>query len=280
MGIYHRPCNLKDALAILSTGKVTLAAGCTDLLPATERQALAGSVLDIMAIQDLQGVTKTSQGWRIGAAATWRDVVRADLPPAFDMLKAAARQVGSLQIQNVATVAGNLCNASPAADGVPPLLALDSKIELASSGSTRFVPLAEFVTGVRKTAMRPDEMVVAVHIPAGSGEGISAFRKLGARKYLVISIAMVAARLVVRDGVIQSAAIAVGACSPVAQRMGALEAALVGRTLAGCDAAVQPAHITGVLTPISDVRGSETYRLDAAQEQIRRVLRDLAGGVS
>ena len=130
MNAYHRPETLGDALALLAETPVTLAAGCTDLFPATELQELPGAVLDLTAIADLRGVCTTSEGWRIGATTTWSDLIAADLPPAFDMLKQAAGEVGSVQIQNAGTIAGNLCNASPAADGVPPLLALDAVVEI------------------------------------------------------------------------------------------------------------------------------------------------------
>ena len=94
-----------------------------------------------------------------------RELIEADLPPLFDGLKQAAREVGGRQIQNAGTIAGNLCNASPAADGVPPLLALDAEVELAGRAGTRRLPLGEFITGNRRTALAPGELVVAIHVP-------------------------------------------------------------------------------------------------------------------
>ena len=99
----------------------------------------------------------------IGARTTWTDLVRHPLPPAFDALKQAAREVGSVQIQNVASVAGNLCNASPAADGVPPLLALDAEVELRSARRARAcLPLGDFILGNRRTALQAGELVTAI----------------------------------------------------------------------------------------------------------------------
>ena len=198
MAEYHRPVALSDALALLGRGPVTVAAGCTDLFPGIDGPALRGPVLDITAIDGLRGIEASAEGWRIGATTTWSDLLAADLPPAFDMLKAAAREVGSVQIQNTGTVAGNLCNASPAADGVPPLLALDASVELTSTQGTRALPLERFLTGVRQTGRAASEMVTAVTVPRRAGAGVSRFLKLGARRYLVISIAMIAARLVLR----------------------------------------------------------------------------------
>ena len=276
MTAYHQPDRLDEALALMASERLTVAAGCTDLFAATEAPALGAPVLDITRIADLRGVERDATGWRLGAATTWAQIVAARLPPAFDMLKLAAREVGSVQIQNAGTLAGNLCNASPAADGVPPLLALDAEVELADAQGRRRLPLTEFLTGPGGTARRPDELVVAVHVPAVAGHGISTFRKLGARRHLVISIAMVAVRIVAVDGAITDAAIAVGACSPVAVRLRALEAALVGRTLVGAEDRVRPELVVPALAPISDVRGDAAFRGHAATELVGRALAELA----
>ncbi len=217
-----------------------------------------------------RGIEKTASGWRIGAATRWSDIVRAKLPPAFDGLKAAAREVGSVQIQNAGTIGGNICNASPAADGVPPLLTLNASIELVSRGAVRVLPLDRFIAGVRRTDLRPGELVSAVLLPELAQDLHSSFIKAGARRYLVISIAMVAVALNVRDGRIGETRIAVGACSPVAQRLPALEADLVGRRTDDLPQ-IAAGHLAP-LSPISDVRGSSTYRREAAAEMISRAL--------
>lgn len=276
MTTYHRPRTRDDALALLAGGGMTVAAGCTDLYPATKAKALGGPVLDITAVAGLRGIARQGDGLRIGATTTWTDVLRAELPPALDMLKAAAREVGSAQIQNAGTIAGNLCNASPAADGVPCLLALDAAVELAREGGTRVLPLAEFLTGPRRTALAPGELVTAITLPAAALEGESRFLKLGARTYLVISIAMVAARVVVREGRIASAALSVGACGPVATRLGAVERALARLPLAEAPSAVDTDAVAAALLPIDDVRSDAGYRAEAAAELLRRALADLA----
>ena len=225
MAAYHRPDTLQAALDVLTDASVTIAAGCTDLFPATQSRRLSGDVLDITGIPALRGITRVGDAYRIRATTLWSDVVRADLPPAFDMLKQAAREVGSVQIQNAGTIAGNLCNASPAADGVPCLVALDADVELSSAKSIRTLPLADFLTGPRQTALRPGELLTAIQVPAQATGGQSRFLKLGARKYLVISIAMVAARVVAETGHVRQAALAVGSCSAVATRLPEIEAA-------------------------------------------------------
>ncbi|WP_338550038.1 FAD binding domain-containing protein [Roseovarius phycicola] len=276
MSLYHRPETLNDALALLQSGEMRIAAGCTDLFPATEARALSGPIMDITNISDLTGISETKDGYRIGAATTWSDVIKADLPPAFGMLKEAAREVGSVQIQNAGTVAGNLCNASPAADGMPCLLALDATVELASTSGRRMLALSDFITGPRQTALAPDEMVVALHVPQSACSGVSRFRKLGARKYLVISVAMVAARLGVVNGQIETAAIAVGSCSAVAQRLSSLEKGLVGHEATpNVLEQVNVARVSEALSPIDDIRADAAYRSEAATELVKRTLEDL-----
>jgi CO/xanthine dehydrogenase FAD-binding subunit len=275
---YAKPHSLEEALALLAEGPWRILAGGTDFYPALGAKPLRENVLDINALSELRGVAEDSAHIVIGARTTWTAIVGADLPPAFDALKAAAREVGSIQIQNVGTVAGNLCNASPAADGVPALMALDAEVELRSANATRSLPLQKFILGNRKTALQPGEMVTVIRVPRASARGSSAFIKLGARRYLVISIAMAAARLVVgADGRVAEAAVAVGSCSAVAERLPVLEAALVGRSADASLAAAVAADHLGDLTPIEDVRGSRAYRIEAAREIVSRALLGAAG---
>ncbi|TBR26557.1 MAG: xanthine dehydrogenase family protein subunit M, partial [Reyranella sp.] len=178
--------------------------------------------------------------------------------------------------QNAGTIAGNICNASPAADGVPALLALDSEVELASRHGTRRIPLSAFITGVRKTELRPGELVVALHVLRPLNDARSAFLKLGARRYLVISIAMASVVVEVENGKVAAARIAVGACSPVAQRLPDLEQALTGaRFDARLGERVAASHLAP-LSPIDDVRGSAGYRSDVALVLLRRLLSKVA----
>ncbi len=273
---YHRPETLDTALGILADTRAAIAAGCTDLYPATQAQTLRGQVLDVTRIASLRGIANTEKCIRIGATTKWSDIIDADLPPAFDMLKEAAKEVGSVQIQNSGTVAGNLCNASPAADGVPCLLALDANVEIASIRGYRDVPLNEFITGPRKTVLEPDELVTAIDIPNEAAGGISRFLKLGARRHLVISIAMVAVRLVVEDQRIADAAVSVGSCSAVAKRLSDLEAELTGRDVSNVATGIDfNALISPNLAPIADIRADALYRNTSACELVRRAIDDL-----
>ncbi|WP_425101806.1 FAD binding domain-containing protein [Tropicibacter sp. S64] len=264
----HRPETLTDALALLSAGGVVLAGG-TDVYPALRDGPPPARMIDVSGVAGLRGITRDADGWRIGAATTWTDILRAELPPLFDGLKQAAREVGSVQIQNAGTIAGNICNASPAADGVPALLTLDAEVAVAGPGGPRRLPLAVFLKGPRQTDLGPGDLVTALHIPEAAGQG--AFLKLGARKYLVISIAMVAAVVEMQGGTLSRAAISVGACSPVARRLPGLEAALFGRRPQDIAALVEAAPLPG-LAPITDVRATSDYRMDAVRTLITRTL--------
>jgi CO/xanthine dehydrogenase FAD-binding subunit len=276
MPSYARPTRVDEALAMLARGERTILAGGTDFYPSRVGIAPRDDVIDVTALADLRGIKERAKGWRFGAATTWADVIEAKLPPLFDGLKLAAREVGGMQIQNAGTIAGNLCNASPAADGVPPLLTLDASVEIASAESRRTLPLEQFILGPRRTALRAGELVTAVFIPRPGRPARSDFLKLGARKYLVISIAMVACVLEVEDGTVRAARVAVGSCSPVAMRLPKLEQALAGRRLDRdlCDGVLSE-HLEH-LSPIDDVRASAGYRKEAALTLVRRSLARLA----
>src|ERR1039457_3929303 len=130
---FERPKSVAEAAQLLAAGDWVLLAGGTDLYPAHVGSELGRPVLDLSRVAGLRGIRRTESGWAIGATTTWSDVIRAELPPLFDGLKAAAREVGGVQIQNAGTVVGNVCNASPAADGIPALMALDAELELHSA---------------------------------------------------------------------------------------------------------------------------------------------------
>ncbi|WP_404380531.1 FAD binding domain-containing protein [Caenispirillum salinarum] len=283
MAEYLRARTVDEALEALARKPFRILAGGTDVYPAAVGGPIRDPILDISGLSALRGITREAQGhWRIGALTTWTDVLRADLPSWFDGLKLAAREVGGVQIQSAGTVAGNVCNASPAADGVVPLMAMDAAVEVSGATGTRVEPLDAFITGPRQTNRQPGELVTALLIPDVDAPGVSDFLKLGARHYLVISIAMAAvvlhrdpeSRRIVRAGV------AVGSCSPVARRLRGLEAAL-------CDAEagalledlVEEKHFA-VLSPIDDVRATAGYRRGAARTLVRRALRTCRGALA
>ncbi len=278
MPAYLRPTSTAEALAALGHSAYTVLAGGTDYYPAHVGRPCLDAILDITAIPELKGIRDADDHWRIGAATTWSEILASPLPAWFDGIKEAARAVGGVQIQNAGTIAGNLCNASPAADGVPPLLALDAKVELLDASGIETLPLAEFLVGNRRTRRRPEQLVAAIVVPRPMAAlAAGHFRKLGSRKYLVISFVMVGAALAIDDKRrIVTARVAVGACSPVARRLPLLEAALLGQPLAADLGAIAEQGHLAPLAPISDVRANAEYRHDTALTLVRRTLDELA----
>lgn len=259
---------------MLADGGGAIIAGGTDVYPAAGTVIPSGSFVDISSVDELRGITKVGGQHRIGALTTWTEIANAGgLPGSFHALRQAAGEVGSVQIQNVATIGGNLVNASPAADGIPPLLALDALVELTSVRGSRVLPIEEFLVGYRATALDDDEILTAILVPDDHDRASSTFIKLGSRSHLVISIVMVAVLLdTAPDGTVTTATVAVGACSPVAMRLRALESELIGRDITeSLEMVPRPEHLTP-LSPIDDVRATAVYRAGAALTLVERGL--------
>ena len=276
--MYSRPKTLDAALHALARNEGQILSGGTDFFPALGDRPAHDRVIDISGLTEIKGIAIEADHIRIGGLTTWSQLVATPLPRCFDGLKSAAREIGGIQIQNRGTVGGNLCNASPAADSVPPLLALDAGVELVSAVGTRRVSLADFIVGNRKTVRRPDEILANVIVPRTVDDAASAFLKLGARRYLVISIVMVAAVVKTDNaGRVTDARIAVGSCSAVARRLTLLERALVGVPARHGFGATTLAEHLAQLSPINDVRATATYRNHAALTLVGRVLEACVG---
>lgn len=278
--MFLQPRTLQEAVELFAAHGGALVAGGTDFFPALVDRSPPATVIDLSRVAELKGVVIARDHVRIAGGVTWSEIIAAKLPRGFDGLKAAAREVGSIQIQNRGTIAGNLCNASPAADGAPPLLALDAAVELRSSRGTRCLKLSDFILGNRRTALQPGEILSAVLVPRAFEGAGAAFLKLGARRYLVISIVMAAATIARRpDGSVRAARVAVGAASAVAQRLLPLEDRLTGASAeTRLSSLIAPGDLAA-LSPIDDVRASAAYRLEAARELVGRAV-DLAAGAS
>lgn len=276
--MYFRPDTLDEAVHVLASSGGQILAGGTDFFPSLGDRPVTGTVVDISALGELRGVVTESKYIRIGGLTTWTEIIQTPLPRCFDGLKAAAREIGSIQIQNRATVAGNLCNASPAADSIPPLLALDAEVELASLAGARRMPLADFIVGNRQTLRQPGEILSQIFVPRAAESAASVFLKLGARRYLVISIAMVAA-IIQKDSTnrVTEARVSVGSCSVVAKRLSRLEQALIGAPVSSGLGSIATADHLKNLSPIDDVRATAAYRQDAALKLVQRALEACAG---
>jgi CO/xanthine dehydrogenase FAD-binding subunit len=278
--VYARPADVAEAVRLLAAPDTHILAGGTDIFPAAGERSLRGRYVDVTALEGARAIDVRGDGVRIGGAVTWSDLARTELPPAFNALRAAAREIGGIQIQNRGTIAGNLCNASPAADGIPPLLILDPEVELVSTRGRRRLPLREFIVGNRRTVRDRDEIMTAIFVPRSAPHARSSFLKLGARRYLVISIAMVAVLLDIVDETVRDARIAVGACSAVAKRLPDAERRLAGAPAGPALASRISAEDLAALTPIGDMRATAEYRRDAALILVRRAIANCLSGAA
>ena len=281
MSSYILPRSLHEALDAIAEGEWRILAGGTDFYPQLNDKPLDFNIIDINRLEELRGIRRNNDHWRMGAMVTWTELLETELPPVFNSLKLAAREIGSVQIQNAATLAGNLCNASPAADSVPPLLTLDASVELQSASGIRHLPVSDFIKGNRTTDRSPDEIMTAILLPADRDNACTHFLKLGTRKYLVISISMVSILIKAStEGLIELSRISVGSCSAVAQRLQSLEALVTGQYVtANLDELVTAEHLAP-LSPIDDVRATAEYRMNASEELVRRVLRECTSGIA
>ncbi len=270
MSSYHRPTTTEEALEILSQESCIPLAGGTDFYPARVGKPIQENVMDLTGIRSLRGIEKKAEGIWMGALTTWTDVMHADLPKAFRGLQQASKTIGGVQTQNAGTLCGNLCNASPAADSAPNLMALEALVELQSMRGIRRLNLHEFILGNRKTAKAPDELVTGIFVPHPSIKAVGAFEKLGARKYLVISIVMTAVVVEWNENQrIEKIRIAVGACSDKALRLKTLESDYEGKKMD--EILIKDGHLEE-LSPIDDIRAGASFRMDVVSELIQRAI--------
>ncbi len=268
---YYRPENLNDGLVALSENSWTMLAGGTDFYPARVGKHIKEKVLDLTGIKELRSIKETKDQIYIGALTTWTDIFKANLPEAFEGLRKASKTIGGVQTQNAGTICGNVCNASPAADSIPNLLALEAKVQLMSVKETRILPLEKFILGNRKIARKDNELVTGLIIPFPSKEARGNFEKLGSRAFLVISIAMVGVVVDFNESrEIENLNVAVGSCSAVSKRLYLLEEEAKGQKLQ--DVEIKPLHLEN-LEPINDIRGTAAYRIAVISELVLRAIK-------
>ena len=271
------PRSVDEALRVLSDrgSEAKLLAGGTDLLPQMKNGLLKPArVIDLSGVARVKALQSEVAGLRIGAAVPARALERdATARSRYTALAESAALVGSVQVRNLATLGGNLCNAAPSADMAPPLLALDAEVVIVGPKGERRVPVAEFFTGVRQTVVAPDEILLEIVVPAPAARSGGNYQRHTPRRELDIAVVGVAAQLTLSDGVCSTARIALAAVAPVPLRARQAEQALEGTpvTLEAIDRAADLA--VGVAKPISDQRGSADYRRHLVRVLTRRTLR-------
>ncbi len=277
---YHAPATLDEALDLLSQHRESarVLAGGTDLvLMMTDRVVAPDHVIDVKNISELTRLEWSDDGaLAMGAATSFRRLETSpEVRDHHPGLAEAAGEVGSWQIRNLGTVGGNLCTASPSAEIAPILLALDAEVEIAGKRGRRSVPIGQFHTGVRRTVLEPDELLLEIRIPGGRGRAGSHYLKLKERQKMDIAFVGVATVLELEagDGVVKSARIALGAVAPTPIRAEEAESSLRGKQLSDDVLAEAGRLAAQAAKPISDVRASADYRREMVNVLTQRTLR-------
>jgi len=283
--LYARPDDLTEALRLLSGGEATIVAGATDLMVQMQagKKPLAGTLLDIGAVDEIRGVEKTAEGIVIGATTSMTDILEdrmlGDVVPA---LVSAADQFASDQIRNAATIGGNIVNASPAGDTLVPLLVYRAEVTLARLKGDdiiyRTLPLGEFLQGPGTTAIARGELLTHIRLPLPPVGLGGRFYKFGTRPALDIATVSIGLGGRLEEGCFTDIRIAFGAVGPKPFRATATEAALSGRPADGATIEAAVAIARGEIHPIDDVRASAWYRAEMITNMLKRMLLDVAQG--
>ena len=231
-------------------------------------------VVDLSGVTSARALQSDARGLRIGAAVAARTLERdATARATYTSLAESGALVGSVQIRNLATLGGNLCNAAPSADMAPPLLALDAEAVIVGPKGERRVPFADFFTGVRRTVLAPDELLLEIVVPAPGPRSGGNYLRHTPRRELDIAVVGVASQLTLANGVCSKARIALAAVAPVPLRARAAEQALEGKPVTAEAIELAAELALGVAKPISDQRGSADYRRHLVRVLTRRTLR-------
>jgi CO/xanthine dehydrogenase FAD-binding subunit len=270
------PETVEECLRVLGErgGDARVVAGGTDLLPQLKNGLLKpGCVVDLSGVAPLKSLQADKRGLRVGAAVSARTLeLDKRVQAGYTSLAESGALIGSVQVRNLATVGGNLCNAAPSADMAPPLLALEAETVIAGPKGQRRVPLADFFTGVRSTVLAPNELLVELAVPAPGPRSGGQYLRHTPRRELDIAVVGVASQLTLSDGVCKKARIALAAVAPVPLRATEAERALEGQPVTperiahAAELAVQAAR------PISDQRGSADFRRHLVRTLTRRTL--------
>lgn len=279
--IVFSPTSLREAYEMLAERGQTakIFAGGTDLMVLMNSRLLdAAEFIDIWRLDDLRGIADEGETIRIGALATYTQLIQSPLIRQYNpALVEASRTIGAIQIQNRGTLGGNIVNASPAGDSLPVLAAFDAEVEIGNLGGARRVSIHQFYTGYRRTVLRPDELVLAVRVPKLKAGERSFFRKVGTRRAQAISKVVMAVKAEVRDERIKHISIGVGSVAPTVIRAPQTEA-LLTHTSPDLELIWQAQKmIYNEVAPITDLRSTERYRRQVTGNVLDKMLRQLFG---
>jgi len=260
---FHAPSSLDEAFKLLEThrGDVKLLAGGTDLIPQMKmRRVEPGHIINLKRIPDLSGIKQHNGSLHIGALTRLIEIEKSKLiAEKVPLLTETVKAMASVQVRNLGTIGGNICNASPASDTAISLIALGAKAQIASSTGIRSVPIEDFFTGPSRTVMEYDEILTGISVPIKTENSGSSFIKIG-RVVLDLATVNAAVSLTLDGGLIRNVRVAIGAVAPTPLRLMVVEDYLVGKSpsFEVFEAAGELASDT--VKPISDVRSTAEYR--------------------
>ena len=272
---YFEPTNVEDTMSLLNQwkGDAKIIAGGTDLIPLMrDRLVTPKRVIDINKLSELEFIKETDEGIEIGALTRLRAIetsplVRERIP----LLAEAAEQVASIQVRNVGTIAGNLVNASPAADMAPSLLVHEAKVRTRRTGGKREIALSSFFTGVKETVLENDELVTDIFVPKMAAHTGGAFLKIGKRSALVISTASAASSITLNHGR-NNVRVALGSVAPTPVRARGVEDFLESHEITQKTIKEASDLVPNDISPITDHRSTSEYRKEVSKVLTKRAL--------
>jgi carbon-monoxide dehydrogenase medium subunit len=283
---YYEPKTIEEACSLLSQfgedAKVLV--GGTDLLPRMRRGLMAPSyIVNIKKIPGLDSITEEPEsGLRIGALVTLAELAgNPVIRDKFPMIRTAANSIGSLQVRNLATLGGNLCNAAPSADMAPPLLAMESTVKIAGLKGQREISVEDFFVGPGEVKLEQGELLIEIHIPFPPLHAKQIYVKHSVRRSMDIALVGVAVCLCLdeKSGVCREARIALGAVAPTPIRAKVAEKMILGKALKEIPLSSIGEMVSSEASPISDVRGSAHYRSEMVSSITIRALKSLQSEV-
>ena len=272
---YHAPKTLKEALELLAEygDEAKVLAGGTDLLVKMKQRILEPRhIISLRNLSELRGIREGESGLYIGAATKLREIERSEIVAGnLPLLHAAVKAIGSVQIRNMGTIGGNLCNASPAADSAVALMALDADLHVQSLEGERVIPIEEFFKGPGITALKPGELLTVIYVPYPPRRYGWAFRKIG-RTSLDIATVNAAVLLTLDGGRVDLCRIALGAVAPTPVRARRAEECLTGEEPTKSLLEEASELVPEDISPITDVRGTAEYRVEASKALVKDAL--------
>jgi len=268
---YAKPISLDEALTLLGDASWRMLAGGTDFYPAQGARPLTDNILDLNGLDALRGIAETATHIVIGARTTWSELLRHPLPPAFNALKQAAREVGSVQIQNIASIAGNLCNASPAADSVPALVAAGARASIVGPGGRRTIAVEAVPTAPGKTSLAKGEIIDAILLDRRPARSADAYLRFIPRTEMDIAVVSAGVSLTIDEaGTVTSARVALGAVAPTVLLVEEAARILVGTKADAATLQKLEEACSTASRPIDDKRGTVAFRKQVAGVMARR----------